>query len=43
MVLLPPVAHDPGGVVTGPDWHQVIADRWTGTRSQAFRNVDAET
>lgn len=35
--MLPPVLDDPGGVVTGPGWRCVIADRgWTRACSRPF-------
>jgi hypothetical protein len=42
-MILPPVVHDPGGVVTGSGRRLMIADRgWIRSHSEVARNVDAE-
>lgn len=44
MIAAPCRSHDLGGVVTGPGWRGVIADRgWTRVSLEVVRNVDAET
>ena len=43
-MIVAPSRSCPGGVVTGLDWCQVIADRGsTRPKAEVVRNVDAET